>query len=346
MDKLFRRLDEVVQMEEKRNKYDYDSTMKSLNREEFSEIKKKERKRQFRKASQHWRAKVETAKKLKEESIIEKRESIMNRISSKSKITLQRSMTKHNDISTDGMNNNRSLDNLNHSYSYTHSRSKSYSNLRSEKSISNFDYEQARMNVEKFQMVHEEHRLNLQQEIQKKLAKFSHKNQIFKNGIKKKFAEKFAKYGQVIENKKLRESEQNDLFVIKEQAEIERFHQYQTYLQSQKKKYVELKKKEKLKTQSIIENISDNQRIIEEKRKELEDRLINDKNRISKNGHRRLISIQSKESIGVDRVKSNSKLLEGKKEKQISLMLEKEKNTILKSNMREKSIDVSKHNSQ
>jgi hypothetical protein len=356
MDKLLKRLDEVVKSEEKRSKYDYDYIMKSLVLEEKKEKEKREKLRQFKKASQLWKTKVETAKRLKEEIIKDQQERILTRMSEKfeksekSKIRSDRNISfRYNDLSDGNINikkYTKSLDNINQSYS-DHSRSHSLTNLKSEKSMAMFDHDHARINVEKSQMAYEEKRLKLQKEIEKKLKKLSNKNLAYKKGIKEKYKEKLSKHSQVFENYKIKENHKNNLFMIKEQADIERFRNYQIYLQNQRKKFENLKKKEKQKSESIYENLTENNRLIEEKRKKLENRLMSDKKRIRKSAtHHRLVSILSKESIGMDRVKSNHKVIDDKLEKKKSHVLEKELTAIKKSNLREESVDMCKHNSQ
>lgn len=350
MDKLLKRLDEVVKFEEKRSKYDYDYIMKSLVLEEKKQKEKRDKLRQFKKANKIWKGKVETAKRIKEEIVKEQQERILTKISErleKSKIRSERNY-RYNDLSDGNININltKSFDNVNKSYSYN-SRSHSLTNLKSDKSMTILDHDHARINVQKSQKAFEEKRINLQKDIEKKLQKLSKKNLAYKNQIKEKYTEKLAKHSQVYENYKMKENHKNDLFIMKEEADVERFRNYQIYLQNQRKKFENLKKKDKLKTESIYENLLENNRQIEEKRKQLEERLITDKKRIRKSGsHHRIVSILSKESIGMERVKSNHRFIDNNLEKKKSQALEKELTAIKKSNQKEESIDVSKHNSQ
>jgi hypothetical protein len=315
MNKLLRKLDEVVARAQKMNEYDYNYVIKSLVRNEKQDLKRKARSNQFMKANRRWKNKLINCKKSKEENEQERKEKIIARM---------KSLQKSHEAS------------LNSSVNSSLDQKMLISSPR--------DYQQVKQKVQEAMIRDEQLRQDLDLEIKNRIERLSKQNENNRNDLKRKFAEKFENYNKTLENKKVKDVVNNEWIKKREEHDIERFRVYQLYLQQQKEKFKKMKNKEKEKMVVIEEKLSEIEREKEEKRKELQDKINRRTNFISNSIQLKHSSLHSKNNSSLEKFKENFKVIKEENESRKRNVLQKEKLNIEKSLMKERSVDLSRTN--
>jgi hypothetical protein len=317
----FKKIKDLLERAKNINSWDQNYVMTDLRRIDRLDAFKKEERKKVQKANIEWKNKLEHVKKFKEEIYQEHQEKISCKLKTKSS---KKSL-------------NLSRDTSEHEVSYIHSI---------QSLPKSTDFKQVKANVELCQLREEKKRLKLQESINKKLEKITNKNKILKNKIKKKFKEKFQKYDNYLNNIRHIEEEKNKKVKKIEQAKIERFRLYHQYLDKQKIFHIKLKQKEKLKIEHLDEKIKMMNEQKEEKRKEVEEKLLVQRSKINKYNLIRMNSLEKKVRLGERRYVEKSKQINLNKDSINKLVLEKELKAMEKSNLRENSIELSRHNVQ
>ncbi len=228
-----------------------------------------------------------------------------------------------------------SRDSSQHDISYSHSVKSSPRHI---------DLKQAQANVERCQLNDEKKRLKLQESITKKLERISNKNRLMKNKTKKIYIQKFEKYKSYLHKLKDIEVEKSEKYKEIESAKIERFRVYNEYLDKQKAEQKKLKQKEKQRIENLDEKIKIIKEKEEEKRKEVEERLLHERSRVNKYNLIRMNSLEKKVNKGLSWFNENSKYLNSYKDSLNKQVLVRERNALEKSQLKENSFDLSRHN--